>query len=82
MQDEEGQSKGAGIVEFQHCDEALQAISRLTNTVHLPSPPPPLPPGTTPMHGSSAPHLVFSVQGFIYLKLGEELDVKMGTVSC
>jgi len=25
---------------------------------------------------------VFSVQGFIYLKLGEELDVKMGTVSC
>ena len=36
MQDEEGQSKGAGIVEFQHCDEALQAISRLTNTVHLP----------------------------------------------
>jgi len=36
MQDEEGQSKGAGIVEFQHCDEALQAISRLTNTVHSP----------------------------------------------
>ncbi|DBA69951.1 TPA: hypothetical protein ACH3X2_012443 [Trebouxia sp. C0005] len=30
--DEEGQSKGAGIVEFQHSDEALQAISRLTNT--------------------------------------------------
>ncbi|DBB03287.1 TPA: hypothetical protein ACH3X3_010679 [Trebouxia sp. C0006] len=30
--DEEGQSKGAGVVEFQHCDEALQAISRLTNT--------------------------------------------------
>ncbi|DBA90794.1 TPA: hypothetical protein ACH3X1_004001 [Trebouxia sp. C0004] len=30
--DEEGQSKGAGIVEFQHCEEALQAISRLTNT--------------------------------------------------
>ena len=29
MQDEEGQSKGAGIVEFQHCDEALQAISRI-----------------------------------------------------
>lgn len=36
MQDEEGQSKGAGVVEFQHCDEALQAISRLTNTVQLP----------------------------------------------
>lgn len=32
LTDEEGQSKGAGIVEFQHCDEALQAISRLTNT--------------------------------------------------
>ncbi|KAL3145130.1 hypothetical protein ABBQ38_001734 [Trebouxia sp. C0009 RCD-2024] len=30
--DAEGQPKGAGIVEYQHPDEALQAISRLTNT--------------------------------------------------
>jgi hypothetical protein len=36
MQDEEEQSKGAGFVELQHVNEALPAISRLTNMVHLP----------------------------------------------
>lgn len=35
LQDEAGQSKGAGIVEFERPDEALQAISRLTNTVGI-----------------------------------------------
>lgn len=33
LQDADGQPKGAGIVEFQSPNEALQAISRLTNTV-------------------------------------------------
>ncbi len=28
--------KGAGSVEFQHCDEALQVDKRLINTVNLP----------------------------------------------
>ena len=33
LQDAAGQPKGAGIVEFESPNEALQAISRLTNTV-------------------------------------------------
>lgn len=32
-QDEAGQSRGMGTVEFQYPEDALQAINRLTNTV-------------------------------------------------